>query len=707
MSRSVSVVIPVLEGARYLEQVLEAVQSQGEVELLVIDSGSQDGSRSIARSRGAAVVEIERSTFGHGRTRNLGAELTSGELICFLTQDAIPVQGWLAAYQEAFDLAPRVGAAFGPHLPHPETSPMIARDLEQWFAGFAPDGRPAMHVRGSTSFISNVNACYLRTCWDEIRFRDIAYSEDRAFGVDMLERGWTKVFHPAAAVRHAHDYSPTTFFRRYFDEYRGLRETIGHRQSMRPRRILRDVRGAVAADAAWMRERGWAFRARALWTARSAVHHSSRQIGAILGTRSERLPRAVERRLSLERRATRPDSHGHVRVAARPAHRLAEDIARVDRQGAAPLVDVVNGDLGRALHCAFVVPSFGKASGGHASIFHIIRELEHYGHTCSIWLYDPSGPRPSQPPSVHRRRIAQWYGPVAAPIFVGTSEWFGADVAIATGWDTVHATLLLTDCKAKTYLIQDHEPDFYPASAEAMWAATTYRFGLYGISASRWLHDLVSERYGQHGTWFQLGIARSTYHPHDVPRRRDTIVAYFREATPRRGAALALMGLAELKRERPGLRVVIFGQDKPPVAPFEYEFVGVLSPRSLAELYSEGTVGLCLSLTGCYSVVAQEMMACGLPCVDVIGGGTEAEFGSDAGVELAAPRATALAAAIDRLIVDEDLWRARSQAGIAYGASASWQVGGKQVEAGLREALRERVFQRTPDESTVSSQSSD
>ena len=121
-----SAVIPVKNGRRYLGELLSALEQEGVDEILVIDSGSDDGSVQIARRSGATVLEIPPDAFGHGRTRNLGAERTSGELICFLTQDATPIPGWLDAYREAFAMAPRVGAAYGPHLPRPDASPMIA-----------------------------------------------------------------------------------------------------------------------------------------------------------------------------------------------------------------------------------------------------------------------------------------------------------------------------------------------------------------------------------------------------------------------------------------------------------------------------------------------------------------------------------------------------------------------------------------------------
>jgi len=87
---TISVVIPVKDGERYLEELLDALAREGVEQTLVIDSGSRDRSREIVRAAGVELLEIDPAEFGHGRTRNLGAERTRGELICFLTQDATP-----------------------------------------------------------------------------------------------------------------------------------------------------------------------------------------------------------------------------------------------------------------------------------------------------------------------------------------------------------------------------------------------------------------------------------------------------------------------------------------------------------------------------------------------------------------------------------------------------------------------------------------
>jgi glycosyltransferase involved in cell wall biosynthesis len=687
---AVSVVIPVKDGMPLLKRVLEAAGAQGDLELIVIDSGSTDGSQEAARAAGADLIEIAPAHFGHGRTRNLGAERASGDLICFLTQDAVPVPGWLDAYLEAFRLHPRVGAAYGPHLPFPDTSPMIARELTEFFAGFAPDGEPVLQRTGDPSFLSNVNACYARTCWAELRFPDVEYAEDQAFGRSLLEAGWLKAYHPRAAVRHAHDYGPVEFMKRYFDEYRGLREASGHVEPVRPLAAARELR----ADARWMRSERWPLRRRLRWTARSAVHQGGRRVASALGSRADRLPDRVQRTLSLEGRGAPAAPAGEAPLPRGrdmpPTHGAGpySDILRLSREGPAPLAEAVPGMAGRPLHIATIIPPFALGSGGHSTIFTLLSRLEEMGHTCSVWMYDPQGRAP-EAAAVLRRRMVEEFTAVRAPMHKGFEDWSGADVALATGWDTAYATMLLQACRARAYLVQDHEPEFYATSAESIWAAQTYELGLYAIAASRWLRDLLARRYNQRGTWFRLGVNHGVYRERPVQRRRDTVIVYAREYTARRAVALAKLTLEELHQRRPDTRFVVFGQVEDLELPFEYELLGITTPEVLAWRYSEATAGLCLSTTN-VSLIPQEMMACGLPCVDLAGGSTASEIGVAGGITTAPAEPVALAAALEGLLDDERFWAERSRAGLAFVETASWEVAAKQVEAGLRNALRER-----------------
>lgn len=691
MSERVSVVIPVKDGARYLAEVLAALEREGADEVLVIDSGSRDGSPTVARAAGATLVEIAPAEFGHGRTRNLGAERATGDVIAFLTQDATPARGWLAAIREALALSGDVGAVFGPHLPRPDTSPMIARELTEFFAGFAPyDAPPRLFGAGDATFLSNVNAAYRRACWAEIRFDDVDYSEDQAFGRALaVHRRWRKAYHPRAAVLHAHDYPPVEFMRRYFDEYRGLRETIGHVEPFAPRSAVRDVRTLVAHDRRFMREQRMAPPRMAAWTARSAVHHAGRKAFSALGSRAHALPPRVQRTLSLERRSANGKPPILTRPPSQDSHPYAV-IAEVLRDGAAPLLPPYPGMADRErLHVAFAIPTFNIGSGGHNIIFQLVLRLERMGHVCSLWVHDLFRHRPYDGPAVLRREIVEHFAPVRAPVFREFDAWYGADVVVATGWQTVYPALRLDGCRARAYLINDHEPEFFATSVESEWAALTYRQGLYGIAGSPWLRDLYVERYGGEAGTFQYGVDHGVYRPQPVPRRRDTVIAYARAVTPRRAVGLQMLALAALRRRRPDVRIVLFGDRKPPDAPFDFEHLGVVGHQELARQYSEATVGLCLSMTN-YSLIPQEMLACGLPCVDLDRPSARSVFGEDGPVSLAAFDPEAIADALERLLDDEAEWERRSRQGIAFVASHTWDAAAEQVERELRNALRTR-----------------
>jgi glycosyltransferase involved in cell wall biosynthesis len=675
--------------------------------VLVIDSGSRDGSVAIARERaGVRVLEIDPASFGHGRTRNLGASETTGDVIAFLTQDATPLPGWLAALLAGFELAGDVGAVYGPHRARPDTSPMIARELEQFFATHeGDDGGAAIQREGDEPFLSNVNAAYRRDCWEQVRFDDVPYSEDQAFARAMLAAGWAKVYAPGAAVLHAHDYPPVQFMRRYFDEYRGLRQTIGHVEPAGVRSGARDVRALVAADRAWMREQGYDAAALRRWTARAAVHHAGRKAFSALGSRAHALPEAVQKRVSLEGTVVReaPAADGAAtsvtggavrgrRVGALPAWVRYDAVRRFAKHGPAPLLDALPGqdEPGSSLHVACVIPPFERGSGGHNSIFQIMSRLERAGHTVTLWIDDDAGLMRGDRAARIRRDIREWFAPIEGPVFKGFGDWFGADVVVATGWQTAHSAMLLPGCRARAYLVHDHESEFYATSVESRWAEETYGLGMHAICASPWLQDIVRDRYGGTTSLFEFGVDHDAYRPREIARRRDTIVFYGRDVTPRRAVPLALMALRELAERRPGLRVVSFGNKTEIISPVDYEHLGVLSPAELSWVYSEATVGLVLSLTN-YSLIPQEMLACGLPCVDLAGVSAEGVFGADGPVALSAFDPLALAGAIERLLDDEEEWARRSEAGLRFVAGRTWDVAATQVEAGLREALRLRL----------------
>ena len=298
-----------------LARTLAAVRAQRlehRVELLVCDSGSRDASVAIARRHGAEVIEIAPESFSHGAARQLLMERSAGSHVAFLTQDALPADElWLARLLEGFALAGDVALVFGPYRPHAEASPMVARELTEWFRSFSPDGAarldrlepgerdiPARALLGPRGFFTDANGCVARSAWESVPFRSVPYAEDHVLAHDMLRAGYAKVYAPQAAVIHSHEYSSWDWLRRSFDEARALREVYGFVEPLTVTGTPLKVWGLVGAD--------WRFagarRGSAGLLARSAVHHSLRATGAVLGSRADRLPPALARRLSLERR---------------------------------------------------------------------------------------------------------------------------------------------------------------------------------------------------------------------------------------------------------------------------------------------------------------------------------------------------------------------------------------------------------------------
>ena len=241
-------------------------------------------------------------------------ERAEGDHVAFLTQDAVPADGaWLERLLAGFELAGDVALVFGPYLPRPDASAMVARELLDWFGRLAPDGAGRVDrladaergadprtLYGQRSYFTDANGCVARAAWEEVPFRPVPYAEDHALALDMLRAGYAKAFVPAAAVIHSHEYSAGGWLRRAFDEARAIHDVYGFATPADPRVTALGLWGRVSGDWRWAAEQGRPRSPGLAW--RSLVHHAARAAGSILGGRAQRLPPGLARRLSLERR---------------------------------------------------------------------------------------------------------------------------------------------------------------------------------------------------------------------------------------------------------------------------------------------------------------------------------------------------------------------------------------------------------------------
>lgn len=179
--------------------------------LMVVDSGSTDGTRDIVARYPADVRVIEAGDYVPGPVLNEAIRRSTSELVVFQNSDVVPlVSGALGALVSAFD-DPSVMAAFGRQLPRPEAHTWVRADYGRAF----PDHGPAPEwLPYSLPF-----AAMRRSAWEQRPFYDAAWgSEDTDWGVAARRAGWRIEYVPEAAVMHSHNYTLRQLYGRRFIE---------------------------------------------------------------------------------------------------------------------------------------------------------------------------------------------------------------------------------------------------------------------------------------------------------------------------------------------------------------------------------------------------------------------------------------------------------------------------------------------------------
>jgi rhamnosyltransferase len=193
------------------------VQDYTNWELIVIDSGSTDGSQDFIRAaKPAHFIQITPKEYNPSRVMNHGMRLGKGDYGIFINSDATP-QGsnWLRPLVKALQ-DPKVGACFGRQIPRPDCMATFACDYERCFG-------PKRESAGWDHFFSMVSSGLRKDIWALRGFReDLQYAEDDEYTRWCRAQGYEVVYVPESVAMHSHNYTPEQSYKRSFGDHRSI-----------------------------------------------------------------------------------------------------------------------------------------------------------------------------------------------------------------------------------------------------------------------------------------------------------------------------------------------------------------------------------------------------------------------------------------------------------------------------------------------------
>lgn len=306
-----TVVILSYNGERYLGDILGALSVQeidGEFEVLVIDSGSTDSTLDIvARFPDVRLHTIPNTEFGHGKTRNLAAQLATGTYVVYLTHDAVPSHArWLYEILKPFEMNDKIAAVMGSQIPRPWCFPLLKYEIQSVFRGFGPGFGTTLFyedtfvqdegMRNAVTFYSDVNSAARRDVLvGAVPYRDVSYAEDQLLGRDLIAAGLFKAYAARASVVHSNDMTLREYDDRMFEETQGLRE-VGIAVAVPSALVVSKmvVRGVVKDLVSIARDPEYGPRRKLYFAATNWLYHLQKWRGVRRGASTPLPPRSTQ-----------------------------------------------------------------------------------------------------------------------------------------------------------------------------------------------------------------------------------------------------------------------------------------------------------------------------------------------------------------------------------------------------------------------------
>jgi len=337
----------------------------------------------------------------------------------------------------------------------------------------------------------------------------------------------------------------------------------------------------------------------------------------------------------------------------------------------------------------WIVPVFSAGAGGISNILRVIQHLEVSGHRNTLWVHSPWDMTDAWKTGLsasYKRLINDDFRHILAEVHpLGDLDQIQGDAVVATDHYSAYPARAVRHIRRRFYFLQDNEAEFSPTGYATLFADATLDFGFDAISNGAWLHEMATRR----GMWsIQWDQAADPQHYFDVslPRKPGHIAFYARLQTPRRAVELGMLAFELLARWGMAFHVEFFGGEIDTHGlPYPSTNHGVLSAHQLGQLYQSASIGMVFSSTN-YSIIPREMMACGLPVVEIACPSTRISF-SEAAAVLSEPTPQSVARHLRTLLLDPVRREQIAGHGRAAAAQFSWERSSSEIEAAMLSRL--------------------
>ena len=218
----ISVIIPTLNAGAELAALMDSLRAQTMApdEIIVVDSQSTDDTAQIAAEAGALFIPIERKDFDHGGTRDLALRASSGDVVIFMTQDAVPADQWAIEHLIAPLEDERVAAVGGRQTPKADARPFerLVRTHNYPESSRVWDANVIESMGVRAFMISDVFAAYRRSAYLAVGGFDhpIMTNEDMLMVQRLLQAGYRIAYAGDACVLHSHNLTMKQQFKRNY-----------------------------------------------------------------------------------------------------------------------------------------------------------------------------------------------------------------------------------------------------------------------------------------------------------------------------------------------------------------------------------------------------------------------------------------------------------------------------------------------------------